>query len=251
MLAEVADIAQDNDLDRGATSVAPGTERSCALSRKFKPVSELIRFVVGPAGEAVPDIKRKLPGRGLWIDATRASVEEAVKRNVFARGFKRDVKAARDLADQTERLLESAALDALSIAGKAGLVVGGFSKVEAALAHKGVLALIHASDAAADGKRKLDGALHRNRDEKRQETRQEIAIIDIFSGQQLDLALNRPNVVHAALLAGPGSETFLARVARFARFRTGNSPDAVSADAPTDGALNVNAPMDGAQGKSS
>jgi uncharacterized protein len=244
MLAEVADIAQDNDLDRGATSVAPGTERTCALSRKFKPVSELIRFVVGPAGEAVPDIKRKLPGRGLWIDATRASVEEAVKRNVFARGFKREVKAGRDLAAQTERLLESAALDALSIAGKAGLVVGGFSKVEATLAHKGVLALIHASDAAADGKRKLDSALHRNRDEKSRE----IAIIDIFSGQQLDLALNRPNVVHAALLAGPGSETFLARVARFARFRTGNSPDAVSAIAPTDGARDVNAPMDGAQG---
>jgi predicted RNA-binding protein YlxR (DUF448 family) len=247
MLAEVADIAQENDLDRGATSVAPGTERSCALSRKLKPVSELIRFVVGPAGEAVPDIKRKLPGRGIWIDATRASVEEAVKRNVFARGFKRDVKATRDLAAQTERLLESAALDALSIAGKAGLVVGGFAKVEAALDHKSIRALIHASDAAADGKRKLDGALHRNNDGKRQE----IAVIDIFSGSQLDLALNRPNVVHAALLAGPGSDTFLARVARLARFRTGNSPDAVSADAPTDGAKDVNASMDGAQGKSS
>ena len=251
MLAEAADIAQesahDNDLDRGATSVAPGTERSCALSRKLKPVSQLIRFVVGPAGEAVPDIKRKLPGRGIWIDATRAAVEEAVKRNVFARGFKRDVKATRDLAAQTERLLESGALDALSIAGKAGLVLGGFAKVEAALDHKSVQALIHSSDAAADGKRKLDGALHRNKDGKRLE----IAIIDIFSGSQLDLALNRPNVVHAALLAGPGSETFLARVARLARFRTGNSPDAVSADAPTDGATDVNAPMDGAQGKSS
>jgi hypothetical protein len=244
MLAEVADIAQDNDLDRGATSVAPGTERTCALSRKLKPVSELIRFVVGPAGEAVPDIKRKLPGRGIWIDATRASVEEAVKRNIFARGFKRDVKAAHDLADQTERLLESAALDALSIAGKAGLVTGGFAKVEAALGHSGVLALIHASDAAADGKRKLDGVLHRHKDEKSRE----IAIIDIFSGRQLDLALNRPNVVHAALLAGPGSETFLARAARLARYRTGNSPDAVSADAPTEGALDVNAPTDGAQG---
>ncbi len=251
MLAEVADIVQDNDLDRGATSVAPGTERTCALTRKLKPVSELIRFVVGPAGEAVPDIKRKLPGRGLWIDATRAAVEEAVKRNVFARGFKRDVKAGRDLAAQTEQLLESAALDALAIAGKAGLVTGGFAKVEAALGqaarHDGVLGLIHASDAAADGKRKLDGALRRNRDGKSRE----IAIIDIFSGRQLDLALNRPNVVHAALLAGPGSETFLARVARLARFRTGNSPDAVSADAPTDGARDVNAPTGGAQGTSS
>jgi predicted RNA-binding protein YlxR (DUF448 family) len=251
MLAEAADLAQenaqDNDLDRGATSVAPGTERTCALSRTLKPVSGLVRFVVGPAGEAVPDIKRKLPGRGIWIDATRAAVDEAVKRNVFSRGFKRDVKAPRDLAAQTERLLESAALDALAIAGKAGLVTGGFAKVEAALGREGVRALIHASDAATDGKRKLDGALRRNRDEKRRE----IAIIDIFSGSQLDLALNRPNVVHAALLAGPGSETFLARAARLARFRTGISPDAVSADAPTDGALDVNAPMVGAQGKCS
>ena len=247
MLAEAADIEQDNnDLDRGTTSVAPGTERTCALTRTLKPVSELIRFVVGPAGEAVPDIKRKLPGRGIWIDATRDGVEEAVKRNVFSRGFKRDVRAAKDLAAQTERLLESAALDALAIAGKGRQVVTGFSKVEASLDKAGVRALIHAADAAADGKRKLDGVLHRNTPENTGE----IAIIDIFSGSQLDLALNRPNVVHAALLAGPGSDTFLARVARLARFRTGKSPDAVSAIAPTDGARDVNAPMDGAQGKS-
>jgi predicted RNA-binding protein YlxR (DUF448 family) len=247
MLAKVADIAQDDDLDRGTTSVAPGAERSCALTREPKPVSDMIRFVVGPAGEAVPDIKRKLPGRGLWIDATRTSIDEAVKRNLFARGFKRDVKVARDLAAQTERLLESAALDALAMAGKAGRAVCGFAKVEAALGQAGVLALIHAADAAADGKRKLDGTRHRQNDGKSRE----IAVIDIFSGRQLDLALNRPNVVHAALLAGPGSETFLARVARLTRFRTGNSPDAVSADAPTEGASDVNAPTGGAQGKSS
>jgi predicted RNA-binding protein YlxR (DUF448 family) len=247
MLAKVADIAQDDELDRGTTSVAPGMERTCALTRESKPVSEMIRFVVGPAGEAVPDLKRKLPGRGIWIDATRTAIEESVKRNVFARGFKRDVKAAKDLAGQTERLLENAALDALAIAGKAGLVVTGFAKVEATLGQPGVKALIHASDAAADGKRKLTGALHRNKDGKAPE----IAIVDIFTGVQLDLALNRPNVVHAALLAGPGSETFLARAARFARYRTGKSPDAVSAIAPTDGALDVNAPMDGAQGTSS
>jgi predicted RNA-binding protein YlxR (DUF448 family) len=245
MLAKVADIAQDDELDRGTTSVAPGTERTCALTREPKPVSDMIRFVVGPAGEVVPDLKRKLPGRGLWIDATRTAIEESVKRNVFARGFKRDVKAA-NLAGQTERLLENAALDALAIAGKAGLVVTGFAKVEATLGRPGVQGLIHAADAAADGKRKLSGALHRNNDEKAPE----IAVVDIFTGVQLDLALNRPNVVHAALLAGPGSETFLARAARFARYRTGKSPDAVSAIAPTDGALDVNAPPVGAQGTS-
>jgi predicted RNA-binding protein YlxR (DUF448 family) len=230
MLAEVPDIAQEDDLDRGATSVAHGTMRTCALSRELKPVAELIRFVVGPAGETVPDIKRKLPGRGIWITSTKQAIEQAIKRNVFSRGFKRDVKVARDLTAQTERLLESAALDALAMAGKAGVVVGGFSKVEAAIGRDNLRALIHASDCAPDGKRKLDTALHRSEDEKARE----FPVIGAFSGTQLDLALNRSNVVHAALLAGPGAETFLARVLRLERFR--NSPDEVSAPAPTDGA---------------
>src|SRR5476649_2228355 len=234
MLAEAHDIAQDSELDRGANSVAPGTERTCAVSRELKPVAELIRFVVGPAGEAVPDIKRKLPGRGIWITSTRAALDEAIKRNVFARGFKREVRVAKDLAAQTELLLESAALDALAMARKAGSVVGGFAKIEATIDCDNVLALIHASDAAANGKRKLDAALHRSTNKKPRE----ITMIDAFIGAQLDLALNRPNVVHAALLAGPGSETFLARVLRLERFR--NSPDAVSAHALTDGAQRQN-----------
>jgi predicted RNA-binding protein YlxR (DUF448 family) len=232
MLATALHNEQDNELDHGTTSVAPGTERICALTRKLKPVSELTRFVVGPAGEAVPDIKRKLPGRGIWITSTRAAIAEAVKRNVFARGFKRDVRIAGNLAAATEQLLERSALDALAMAGKAGGVVGGFAKVEATIGRDNILALIHASDAAADGKRKLDAALHRSRTEKPRE----IAVIGAFTGAQLDLALNRPNVVHAALLAGPGSETFLTRVMRLERFRTEISPDAVSATAPTDGA---------------
>ena len=113
--------------------------------------------MVGPAAEAVPDVKRKLPGRGIWITATRASIEEAAKRNVFARGFKRDVRVARDLPRKRRQLIERAALDALAIAGKAGTVVSGFSRVEAAVGRDDILALIHAADASDDGKRKLDG----------------------------------------------------------------------------------------------
>lgn len=204
--------AQDDDLDRGAT--APGGERTCAASREVKPASELIRFVVGPDGAVVPDVKRKLPGRGLWLTGTRQTVEQAVKRNVFARGFRREVKAAADLADIVDRLLERSALDALSIAAKAGLVVAGFAKVEAALEKGDALAVIHAADASAEGRRKL-----------KVEEGGRTAAIDAFPGAQLDLALNRPNVVHAALLAGPGSETVLARVARLVRYRTNNSQD--------------------------
>jgi predicted RNA-binding protein YlxR (DUF448 family) len=238
--------AQEDELDRGATSVGAGAERFCALTRTLLPVSDMIRFVAGPAGEAVPDVKRKLPGRGIWITARRASIEEAVKRNVFSRGFKREMKVSADLADETDRLLARAALDALAMAGKAGAVIGGFAKVEAALAHGQAEALIHAREAAEDGKRKLMAAFRRARGDESGE----IAVISVFSGAELDLALNRPNVVHAALLAGPGSETFLARVKRLQRFRTGNTPDVVGANAPADGAHELNAPTDGAQGNS-
>jgi predicted RNA-binding protein YlxR (DUF448 family) len=188
----------------------------------------MVRFVVGPNGEVVADVKRKLPGRGVWIMGTRGAIDEAVKRNAFPRSFKRDVRVSGDLAGQTERLLERAALDALAIAAKAGLTAAGFAKAEAALASGDALALLHASDGAPDGRRKLEAVLHR----KSEQTVREIAVIDAFSGEQLDLALNRPNVVHAALLPGPGSETFLARATRLARFRSGKSPDAVPAQAP-------------------
>ena len=90
--------------------------------------------MVGPDGAVVPDLKRKLPGRGVWVTATPATLSATRStRKVFARGFKRDVRVAPDLVEQTERLLERAALDALAIAGKAGRVATGFAKVEAAL----------------------------------------------------------------------------------------------------------------------
>jgi predicted RNA-binding protein YlxR (DUF448 family) len=201
----------------------------------MKPVSEMIRFVLGPDGTVIPDVKCKLPGRGLWITASRPTIEEAARRNVFTRGFKTAAKVGSNLGAETERLLETAALDALAIASKAGRVVSGFAKVEAAIVKGKAKALLHAADGAADGKRKLNAALAPNREQTAQ-LADEVNIIEEFSGAQLDLALSCPNVVHAALLAGPGSETFLARVGRLQRFRTGRSPDAVGAYAPSESA---------------
>jgi hypothetical protein len=192
-------------------------QRWCVVTRTVQPVAELIRFVIAPDGEVVPDLKRRLPGRGVWVTATRAALEDAVKRKAFARGFKCDVRTPPDLAPRTEQLLEAAALDALSIAGKAGLVAAGFTRVESALAHDDVVALLHAGEAAADGIRKLDSAVRRLRPGR------PLAVVGGLTGADLDLALGRPNVVHAALLAGPAADTFLARLRRLQRFRTGTA----------------------------
>ncbi|MGA2125501.1 MAG: DUF448 domain-containing protein [Xanthobacteraceae bacterium] len=148
MLADTHDV----ETDSGPQRLPPGAERMCAATRTLRPVAEMIRFVVGPDGDVVPDIKRRLPGRGVWITARRGVVAEAVRRKAFARGFRRDARATADLADLVERLMERSALDALSIAHKAGLVVAGFARVEAALgAGEPVTGLVHAADAGGDG----------------------------------------------------------------------------------------------------
>jgi uncharacterized protein len=209
------------ELDNGPRTDRSATMRMCAVSREVRPVDELIRFALSPEGAVVPDLKRKLPGRGLWIEASRSRVAEAVRRNQFSRGFKRDVRAAQTLAYDTENLLVRSATDALAMAAKAGQVVAGFAKVEEALsqgqAKSSLLALIHASDGAADGIRKLDAIVR-----KRAGNHGESAgfpVVTALTSAELDLALGRANVIHAALLAGPAGKTFLSRSQILVRYR--------------------------------
>jgi uncharacterized protein len=207
--------ADDQETDAGPRDNKRDTERLCVTTRAVRPVGELIRFVVGPDGSVVPDLKRRLPGRGAWVTARRTAVDEAVRRNAFARSFKAKVRAAPDLAARVEALLTSSCLDALAIAHKAGRVAIGFAKAERALADKPVAALIHAADAAPDGVRKLAAAARHRSDSERGE----IPAVSAFTSAQLDLALGRSNVVHAALLAGPASDGFMTRCSSLERFR--------------------------------
>lgn len=203
----------DPDLDSGPRGTR-GQERMCIATRKVKPVGDMVRFVTGPDGNVVPDLKHRLPGRGVWVTASRSAVAEAVKRRAFGRGFKADVRVAPDLADMVERLLERSVLDALGIVHKAGRVAVGFAAVERALATEPVVALLHAADAGQEGTRKIAAARRRLG-----ENATGLTVVDAFTGTQLDLALGRPNVVHAALLAGPASDGFLARYRNLERYR--------------------------------
>jgi predicted RNA-binding protein YlxR (DUF448 family) len=207
----------DPDLDNGPRTDRSATMRMCAVTREVRPIDELIRFVVSPTGEVVPDLKRKLPGRGLWVSASRRAVAEAVRRNQFGKGFKRAVQVSPALSETIESLLERSLVEALAMAAKAGQVVSGFGKVETALVQRQVQVLVHAADGAADGIRKLDAIVRQNagiNDESR-----ELPVVTALTSEQLDLALGRSNVIHAALLAGPASKTFLSRSHTLVRYR--------------------------------
>ena len=189
-----------------------GPERECAVTREVRPKSELIRFVRGPSGEAVPDIREKLPGRGAWIAASRSAVEDALKKDVLSRRFKAKTSTPEDLPDQVERLLADQALALLGMAQKAGFVTTGFDKVREAVRKQRPAWLIEAEDGAEDGRQKvysLAKALYTG-----------VEVAGAFTSAELGMALGRGGVIHALLRPGPLAQKFSVAYGRLCGFRS-------------------------------
>jgi uncharacterized protein len=192
-----------------------GSERTCIVTGEKAAPEAMLHFALSPGGEVVPDLKRKLPGRGVWTRLSRAAVALAARKQAFSRGFKEKAVASPDLAELVDQLLEKDALQFLSIVNKSGLVMTGAGKVEAAIKGGAILALIHASDGAPDGIAKLE----RLADARFGESAGRVARINLFASGQLDLALGRTNVIHAALGAGEASAAFVKKARRLADYR--------------------------------
>ncbi len=191
--------------------------RQCALTRSERPTGELIRFVAGPGDAIYPDLSRKLPGRGVWITADRASIAAAIKSRAFARSLKRKVEVPEDLPELVERQLTQRAIEALALANKAGLVICGFDKINTLLERDRVAALSHGADAARDGCDKLDRKYRAIAAEHGYKP----VIINILTIDEMGLAMGRSNVVHAALIPGGAAKNFIGRAEKLARYRSG------------------------------
>jgi len=215
-----------------AAAQKEGSERSCVVTRAVKAPDDLIRFVAGPDGVLVPDLRRKLPGRGVWASLSRRTVAEAIKRKAFERSLKAKVAVPADLPDMVDALMYRDALQALAMANKAGLVTAGFAKVEAQIESGRCLAVIAASDGAEDGKRKIGQAARRLAAAREAEglKPRELPVVAIFAAADLELALGRAHVIHAALAPGPAAEGVLSRWRRLVRYRT----DDTAASDPND-----------------
>ena len=186
-------------------------ERTCIVTGETLPENELVRFVLGPEGEIVPDLAARLPGRGLWVKADRAVLESAVKTNAFARAAKMQARPRADLAAQVCELLAKRLSELLGLARRAGLIVSGFSKIEAFIGNpakaKRVAAVIEASDGSDEGARKLAASFRR--------AGLTVPVIRLFQARQIGLALGEELVVHAALLDGGLSRGLLNEIGRY------------------------------------
>jgi len=217
MTAETA-IADENAVRKGHRP----SLRTCIVTRAERLPSELIRFVPSPGGTITPDLARKLPGRGVWVTANADCVAAAVTKKAFAKSLKRHVNVPSDLASQVERLMVGRVVEALSLANKAGLLVTGFSKLDAELGKGTVAVLIHAAEAAVDGCGKLDRKWKAVAADLGREPR----IVKELTIAQLDLATGRENVVHAGLSAGGATTRFSIEAGRLNRYRSPNSAPA-------------------------
>lgn len=214
MVAERTEAEADGDR---RDSRAGATSRLCAATRVERQTDELIRFVAGPDGAIVPDLTHRLPGRGVWVSAERVAIATAVKTKAFQRSLRKAVTVPADLEAVVERLLVKRALDGLSLANKAGLVTAGFDKVDAAIGRGEVAALLHGHEAAADGRGKLD----RKFKAIAAASGRKAPIVDVFTVEQISLAIGRASVVHAALKRGGAVDRFLNDVRRLLHYRTG------------------------------
>jgi predicted RNA-binding protein YlxR (DUF448 family) len=215
-------------LDR-QTKAELQSERTCIVTRTKGAPETLLRFVCTLDGAVVPDLRHKLPGRGVWVTADAATVAKAVKRKAFARGFKAEVNVAESLAADVADLMRRDCLNSLSLTKKAGQVVAGSAKIEAAAQDGSVAGLINASDGAADGTRKLRQVLRR--------VGADVPEINLFTEAQLSLALGGANVVHAALARGALAANFISQCRRLELYLSPPSGQAV--DEPVESALSA------------
>jgi predicted RNA-binding protein YlxR (DUF448 family) len=186
-------------------------QRRDLVSGQVTAESRLVRFVAAPDGTVVPDVARKLPGRGLWVRAERSAVEEAARRGGFSRAAKMKLICPDDLADRVEALLARQCLDRLGLARRAGALTSGYEKVAALLTSGRAAWLIEASDGSSDGRRKILALARRASTPP--------MICGAFSADELSLALGLGHAIHTAFPAGRWAERFTDALGRLAGFR--------------------------------
>ncbi len=182
-------------------------ERRCIVTGEVQPKAGLVRFVVGPEGQVVPDVLCRLPGRGMYVEAVAASIDKATRKNLFTRAAKQPVTVPDEMVDLIHNQLTRRVTDLLSMARKAGDAVTGYEKVKDMLAKGQARVLIQASDGSERGKTKLRAPEGEGR------------FIGCLTAGEMGLAFGRERAIHAALATGGLTQRVVEEAARLAGLR--------------------------------
>lgn len=215
MLLAMTVMADDVEAETEGEALASPTLRRCIVTRQALEKPAMIRFVIDPEGRVTPDLKERLPGRGLWVTATRPILDQAVAKHAFSKAAKQSVKAAPDLPERVTELAKREVAELLGLARKSGQLVAGFEKVDAALRAGKVRVLVAASDGAEDGRGKLARIAGSG-----------VEICAPLTAAELAQALGRAHAVHAAIKAGGIAEKTIIASRRFAALTQGSDTGA-------------------------
>lgn len=204
--------------DRGREAHEP--ERKCILSGQCAPRAGLVRLALGPGGEVLPDIRGKAPGRGAWIGVTREELAAAIAKGrlkgALSRAFRTgEIAVPADLPERIEAALARQALDRLGLEARAGALLTGSERINEAARCGDVFLLLHAADAAEDGRRKLDQALRVGMDA---EGSGMTGLVIPAERTILAQALGRENVVHIAIVDERAAKRVSGALSRWMEF---------------------------------
>lgn len=173
----------------------------------------MLRFVVAPTGDLVPDLAANLPGRGMWLTPRREIVERASAKRLFSRAARRPVSVPQGLALQLEELLAKRCCEGLGLARRSGLAVAGFEKVREAVRAGRTALLMSALDGAEGGRAKMRG-LGRG-----------LPVATVLTAAEIGAVFGRDHVVHVALGAGRLATRVIGDAEKLAGFRSGATVD--------------------------
>ena len=189
-----------------------GAERKCIATGEVQPKFSLIRFVVRPDQQIVPDILGKLPGRGIWVSAQHETLAKTITKGLFSRGAKQTVSVPGTLISDIESQLARRVIDLISLARKSGQAVSGYEKVKDWLSKETARVLIQASDGSARGKSKLS-------------TPYGGSFIGWLTADELGLAFGRQTAIHGALASGGLTSRIVEEAARLKGLRVIDDSD--------------------------
>ncbi len=163
----------------------------------------MIRFVVGPEATIVPDLARKLPGRGIWLSAKADVVETARTKGAFARAARGKVVVPPDLLGTIEAGLTRRVVEFLGLARRAGQAVCGFAKVREMIGAGRCGLLVEALDGSTEERARLASATA-------------VEVVMPLDAATLGAVFGRDHIVHVGVAPGRLAGMIVTESARLA-----------------------------------